>query len=372
MKLKTHHILPLLISGLLFFSPVARGQYSNEFRVGDYVEFLLHDSIKVYFNCTGKICRESCADYYRTGEIDPERINFTGEFRDYYLNDSMAFLAVMDSGYLDGNSSAWYPNGRIKSTGHYRKGERTGIWKFYYENGQVMQVLNYVEGYPFISAYFNEKGRQLVHDGAGSYSGEYYTYRTCEPLRFKGRIKSGVLDGKVKIYSSLYRGVVGYEYYDAGKFVSGISGNYNYKDAPKIELPGYNVHEQLLLDENTMYCPGFLGTSFPLYEKDLYWKFYSILLDSIQKNIKYRVEDQWLAIGIGIGFDDKLYDVNVYSSKDNYRLEKDIFNLLIEMNDWETAKVFWRKMNTDLFFTIMITHGRMIIPAELMWQQNIR
>jgi len=360
-------VIFLTIGGL---PHIATGQFTNEFTIGEYVELFVNDSIKIHFNCTGKVCRKSCAEFYRVGKIDQERINVTGSFRDYYLNDSLAFEAVMDSGYIHGSALAWYPNGQLKSKGYYNKGQRRGIWWFYYDNGELKQVVNYVEGFPFISAYFNTSGRQKVIDGQGKYTGQYHTYRTCEPFEFKGKVTNGLLDGKVKIYNSMFRGNFGYEYYDEGKFISGVSGNYKYNNAPKIELPGYHVHEQLLLDENTIYCPGFIGTSFMLYDKNMYWEFYSNLLDSIQKNIEYKLEDQWLAVGLGVNYNNQIFDVNVYSSKNDFRFEKDLFNMMIDMKEWESAQIFWRKINTNLFFTILVTEGRIIIPAELLRQQN--
>lgn len=360
-------ILPLL-AGLPF---VGQCQFTNEFTIGEYVEFNLPDSIKIYFNCTGKVCRQSCAEFYRVGKIDKELINVNGKFRDYYMNDSLAFEATMDSGYIHGKASYYYPNGLVKSSGHYVRGRRAGIWKFYYESGNLLKIANFVEGFPFVSTYFSPSGKQKVENGEGQYVGQYNTYRTCEPFEFKGKMTKGVLDGKVKIYNPRFSGNFGHEYYSEGRFLNGVSGNYTYDDAPKIELPGYNVHEQLLLDENTIYCPGFMGTSFMMYDKNMYWNFYSDLMDSIHSTIDYKVEDQWLAVGIGIAFDDELFDVNVYSSKNNFRLEKDLFNIIIDMKEWESAQIFWQKINTNLFFTILITEGRVIIPAEVLRQQNV-
>lgn len=360
-------LLVLLLAG----QQRSSAQFTNEFTIGEYVEFTLHDTIKIYFNCSGKICRQSCANYYRIGRVDPEQINVIGKFTDYYLNDSVAFEASMDSGFIHGPAAFYYSDGTLKSEGYYQYGRRKGIWKFYYESGNVQQVINYVRGFPFVTTYFNPSGRQLVVNGEGKYIGNYFTYRTCEAFEFKGKVSQGVLDGRIKIYNPMFAGNYGYEFYDEGKFLRGVSGSYSYDDGPKIELPGYNVHENLLLDENTIYCPGFMGTSFLMYNETMYWNFYSALIDSIQKTIRYRVENQWLAIGIGVGYNDELIDVEIYSSKDNYRLEKDLFNLIIDMKDWQAAKIFWRKSNSTLFFSILISEGRVTIPAELIHQQNV-
>ena len=76
-------ILFLTIVGVPFG---AAGQFTNEFTIGEYVELFVNDSIKIHFNCTGKVCRKSCAEFYRVGKIDKERINVSGPFRDYYLH----------------------------------------------------------------------------------------------------------------------------------------------------------------------------------------------------------------------------------------------------------------------------------------------
>ena len=245
MTRRQHSRMTMLAAGLMlltmgFKTAPLRAQYTNEFSIGEYVDFLSADSIRVYFNCTGKVCRQSCASFYRTGRIDRERISMAGRFRDYYMNDSLAFEAVMDSGYLQGLATYYYPDGGVMASGHYRKGQRNGIWKYYYENGTLHQVLNYVQGFPFVSAYFNDRGRQLVIDGNGKYEGAFATYRSCSIMRYKGKVASGVLHGRIKIFNGMYRGVLGYENYDNGKFISGVSGSYHYSDSPKIELPGYN------------------------------------------------------------------------------------------------------------------------------------
>lgn len=42
--------------------------------------------------------------------------------------------------YLDGPYISYYPNGNPKASGHYKRNEPIGEWKYYYENGNVMMA----------------------------------------------------------------------------------------------------------------------------------------------------------------------------------------------------------------------------------------
>ncbi|MCD4694829.1 MAG: hypothetical protein K8S16_01210 [Bacteroidales bacterium] len=347
-------------------------QFTNEFNIGEYVEVFNNDSIKINFNCTGTVVDRRCAEFVRIGKIDKKVINVSGPFKDYYIEGGLAFEAVIDTGYLNGKATYYYKNGNIKATGNYKSEIRNGIWKYFYPNGQLKKVLNFINGNPLIASYYTKSGKAKVINGEGKYKGEFYNYKQCLPITIWGKVIDGKMNGMWTLYNSYYKKKIGKELFKNGIFIKGSSGNYEYTDASKIFIKGFCVNENLLLDENSFGCPGYNKGLLSLrYKKANYTKFYRDLLDSLKSVVNYNVGDQWLIIGLTIDHRSKLVELNVFSSINDYRLEKDLFNLIISMKNWEAARFYNQYVLSHLFFTVLVTNNNFIIPAEFLKRHGV-
>ena len=106
--------------------------------------------------------------------------------REYYYNedaDDLFYYTPIElernykDGKLDGLFKEWYENGQLKEEGNYKDGERDGLQRHWYENGQLKYEGNFKDG----------KGDGL----------EKLWYENGQ-LRYEGNIKDGELDGLFK------------------------------------------------------------------------------------------------------------------------------------------------------------------------------
>jgi len=376
----------LLILFVLFNQFVQSQNLSDNFKIGDYIEVFNTDSILVYFNCSGAIVDKDCAQFMRIGKIDSTNINVTGNFYDYYIEGNLLLKAKMENDYLNDSAIYYYKNGNIKSIGKYQDNVKKGIWKYYYENGQLEKVLNFVADYPFISEYYNEKGEQLVINGNGKYTGKCYFGNECSPLTIKGKVANGKMNGKWKLispmsigynestnsyYSSKSKQKVGYEIFENGKFIKGISGNYSYTKNQKIKINSYCVNENLFFYENIDNCYGNKNHGILTYKGEFLNQIFYLELTELLSNIpKSNLKDQWLIISIKINKKSIAEKINIRSSiNDNY-IENKVYDLLSTMNDWKTMYVANEPVDTDLFFSVLVRNNQVIIPKEYLYRNK--
>lgn len=64
-------------------------------------------------------------------------------FRPYPDSEQNEIEAETDDGVLNGDYKEFYPNGAIRVDGKYRKGRKSGTWKFYDESGTLTEKVKY-------------------------------------------------------------------------------------------------------------------------------------------------------------------------------------------------------------------------------------
>jgi antitoxin component YwqK of YwqJK toxin-antitoxin module len=342
----------------------------NTFKAGNYVEILPNDSIKIWYNCVGAISNSKCASFYRIGKIDPDRIALTGKFADYDTRGRLIYKAQMINGNLEGRAYYFYPSGKVRETGVYVHDERKGTWSYYYENGQLEKTLNFNIGTPDIIEFYTKKGKALVTEGNGIYEGVFNAEAECSSdFRVSGAVKSGKMDGVWK-FSSSFTGLLSTEVYENGVFIKGVdAGNYGGKEykankPAAIKISGFYGNERNMMDENSIGCPGDRTISFKNNGTGLVSGFYPQLIKQVKtyKNLK----QQCLFICIDFN-DDKIKQVNVYSSKNDEELERWIYNYISNITGWTQAHAT-SDSSPPLFFAINIDpslgNENVLIPIE--------
>lgn len=357
----------VLITILAFVQYFAHGQYLEDtFKVGNYLEVFNGDSMKVYLNCTGTVVDKRCAKFYRVGKLDSLHINFIGNIADFNIDGSKLMEAKILDNYLEGKATYYYQSGAIKSVGKYKRGKKKGPWVFYYENGQIEKVANYVNGEPLIANYNKENGKAMVVNGNGTYKGEFYSDKNCTPFKVKGEILNGKMHGRWSFYNAKSNIIIGDEYFEQGKFVRGVSHGFTYTEFQKIFLELYCVQERVHLDANFPYCPGDAGIHFLSYKGFALERiYYPNLQDSISEFVNEACRDQWLLVGIKIKKYDEVENINIKSSIDDKEMELKLLNTLSSMTSFYSSRINKEKVDIDLFFTILIKDGFIVIPRML-------
>jgi len=82
---------------------------------------------------------------YRDGFSYYKGSLFTGECQQYYPHDQISSQQFYLNGKDNGQWSFYFPNGNLKTVANFNLGTRIGTWRFYHENGNLWKVNNYSE-----------------------------------------------------------------------------------------------------------------------------------------------------------------------------------------------------------------------------------
>ena len=343
----------------------------NSFKVGNYVEVLPNDSIKIWYNCVGIVTNSKCANFYRVGKIDPEQIGVTGEFRDYNLNSKLIFKATMIDGKIEGKAFYYYPDGAVQATGNYVRNVKKNLWRYFYSNGDADMVLNFTDTTTEVIQKYDIKGNVTVSNGNGNYSGSFKQYAQCDDgFAISGGIKNGKMDGKWTLNGQPV------EVFENGKLVKEenireYGGTPNSSTKPLITISSFYPNENTQLFENSMGCFGEMNTLFKFKSQRLVSTFYPQLIEKIKAYPKLNI--QWIIIGIEFDNSRHIKTLNVYSSKDDQELELFIYNYIYNLKGWQAAYSDIEN-HASLFFTIYINpqfgNEKVLIPAEYIYRKQ--
>lgn len=355
-----------VILGLLSFhiSCLSQTPLADSFRIGNFLE-IFHDSLKVYFNCTGTVVDSRCASFYRVGKIDSSIINVTGLFQDYYASGHLYLKATMLNNSLEGVASYYYPNGTLKEEGAYLHNIRDGKWTYYYQNGKIEKVFDYIRGEPLVLEAFDSRGNPTVSLGNGEITTKIRTYKQCDYFEVSGAILNGKRSGKWTMKNPGALSPFGTETFANGDFVQ---ENQPYDNA-RIVLTVYTPNENVNLMENSLGCP---GTSFFFWkykDDDLYKSFYAEL-EAKLNHFASVLKNQWVVVGITVTKRNKLSQIKVASSINDTLFENYIYNSLSKMTDWTTAKVNSSRVESNIYFSILVSDGQILIPVDYVMKNN--
>ena len=367
----------------LAFSTAAQN-LPNSFKVGEFVEVINGDSLKVYFNCSGQVIPFGCSRYYRVGRIDKEYLNFKGPVKDFYTDGKLAFEGEIHNNDLNGKATFYYKNGTVAETGFYKDHGRAGVWKYYYPNGNLEKVINFINHEPFVITYLDSNNVAQVINGTGNFAGTFIV-DGCHLYQMRGFLKDGKMDGEWAMYNTHFRfgKSDGLELFESGKFIRGYSeqrkhipNDYsNYTDRARMTLASRIPAESLNLNES-LFMPCRLDSRGNLIrsaifegvrynQKRLEVGFYPELQEKIQRALEKDVANQWLIVGLKVEKSDAVSEINVFSSVNDVTLENILLSQLKQMNLWNAAKVNKVRHGYSHFFTILINENQVYIPKLL-------
>tara|TARA_Y100001954_G_scaffold79714_2_gene87675 strand:- start:3365 stop:3850 length:486 start_codon:yes stop_codon:yes gene_type:complete len=98
----------------------------------------------------------------------------------------------------------YWSNGNLWYEGNLIDGKEDGVWTYYYQSGQVEQVINYKDGEPLSLKTYCEDG-QLLEEGqfnevTGKRDGRWTHYYDCGLLKMEENFNDGKKEGFTRIY----------------------------------------------------------------------------------------------------------------------------------------------------------------------------
>lgn len=111
---------------------------------------------------------------------------------------------VDESGNIQDEWEEYYPDGKLRCTGRYYKGKKSGQWKFFYPNGSTEQEGGYKNGQPdghWIWYYPNGNIRIEQDYYRGRLDGPYVEYGDSAQIIAKGSYVDGLEEGEWEYYA---------------------------------------------------------------------------------------------------------------------------------------------------------------------------
>lgn len=136
------------------------------------------------------------------GALQREEELRNGKFmgkRVFYGRDGRKEQMVNEKGNLDGSVREFFPSGRLKEEGQYSNGDRTGLYKRYYESGQLERI-----AYAILNKGHGERDAYLEYTEDGKLRGLQCGTRSLMP---EDRAPCGFSNGPSKV--DLYRAARG-------------------------------------------------------------------------------------------------------------------------------------------------------------------
>ena len=328
-----------------------------------------NDTMTLYLDKVGNITTKLNAQYYRKLRIDDKNFIYKGIVEDFYVNNQKAFQYEFQNGNIVGRTMCYYPNGQLKYNGFYKNSQKDSLWSFYYENGNIEKYVNFKSDIPNVIEYFTEKGKCLISDGNGKYTGKVISgIKETTEYKISGNIKDGKMDGKWEWRNSKSgNSTNAVEYFENGKFIKGNSYGLEYTEEPKISLLGFNLHENVdvlkfftVLNSKSQ---NFQFSKILKYKNsnDLNKTFTPELIDFLnQTNSKYNLTNYWCFIQFRINKNNILDCVNAYSNEN--KISNDIKQFIIQTVGFETAQVKNESIDCSVYLCLLLENGKIYIP----------
>lgn len=151
-----------------------------------------------FFNLQGVLIKE--LNYNDEGLLD-------GKSNWYFDNGEIEIVKNFLKGYLDGYFVEYYKNGKIYTNGWYLEGDKVGLWESYERNGQLLDQTYYLEGDIHGDVSFYD-GKGKLREMSTYFYGSYMSTTTFDTL------------GGVSGYIELIDGAANAEYVGVGGKIS--------------------------------------------------------------------------------------------------------------------------------------------------------
>lgn len=253
----------------------------------------------------------------------------------YYKNDKLKTATTLngkDGGSPNGEEINYYENGNIKEIIYYINGRPSGKTESYYQNGNIKEKGEYTGNYDEagksykLNQYWDENKNHLIVDGNGFYSCKNNLDYT-ETGKYKDGFKDGIFEGKNLKTNTSYK-----EEYQNGKF---IKGTRTFADNTKSEY--FEIEKKPFPKKGIQDFYNYIGKNFKKTK------------EAIQNKISGK-----LYVNFVIDKDGEIVEPKIVKPL-GYGLDEEAIRVITNYENWIPGQQ--RGMNVRVFYTIPITVG---------------
>jgi len=191
------------------------------------------ETITVYLNSKLEITNRDKAECKCDAEYDLDNFSLNGEIKCQFLNGVPKMVLNYKNGLKNGPANLYSKSGKQVFTGSYENNFRNGIWRYFYENGNLMQTIKFtndlesrsIDANIMVGEFFDKSGKQLVKNGNGTwnYDSIYASWADKESLKtVNGTVKDSLKHGVWELRRVNQKKALHSEIFENGKFVRGV------------------------------------------------------------------------------------------------------------------------------------------------------
>ncbi|HEY0896608.1 MAG TPA: hypothetical protein VGE15_08680 [Sphingobacteriaceae bacterium] len=186
---------------LLLWAPLAASGQEG----AAYIETAGGGKFRFHYNEQYFLVDKNCEFLARTriSSLTAEK-QFTGPFTDFGPDGATLMTGYYQDGTKEGSFRSFYVNGFLRWQGDFHENRPTGTWNYYFPDGSPKMILEFAAGGTLIRQVWNEKGKQVVKNGEGSFflRDFQFGYNSTghEALLYRGRVRQGLPYGQWMVY----------------------------------------------------------------------------------------------------------------------------------------------------------------------------
>jgi len=245
---------------LLILGPASKAQSPSN----THFQKIDEQRIVLFYTQNYYLVEQACAfkSIQRNADFDFTSNTFIGVFEDRNIQGNVVLRGRYKNGLKDGYFEAFHPNGQKKWEVVFVADQASGIWRYYYPDGQPFLELDYSTDTRRILRFWDQKQKLRVSEGRGNYEMiiplEGYSEYGFSLYERKGAVLNGLPNGLWTIRPLSESGKRSnyppfQENYHHGVLVEYISDYYeitNYNDFAQLVPPEYFDRAPALLIQN--------------------------------------------------------------------------------------------------------------------------
>lgn len=143
----------------------SKGEYFKGKKVGDHISYYSNgeiESVRSYLSIPAGVADGDFIEYFEDGSIKYKAVYVDGfpegQEISYHAKNQIEYSNTWLRGKLVGKSVRYFENGRLAHSGVFNlKGEETGEWKEYYENGKIRLLVIFKDGKILEQHYYSSR-----------------------------------------------------------------------------------------------------------------------------------------------------------------------------------------------------------------------
>ncbi|MBX2969162.1 MAG: TonB family protein [Cyclobacteriaceae bacterium] len=151
--------------------------------------------VTFHYNEDWELTQPDSGVFYRTCIFDTLNFFFEGDVKDFTKNNRMLMQGHYKGGVKNGLFTFFYENGQIESVGNFLHNQQWGKWKYFYSDGLPKQEVTFDDKGFFINFFIDSTGNKTLDNGTGGWYDIYKEHQMPHSVIVRGAFFEGKKTG---------------------------------------------------------------------------------------------------------------------------------------------------------------------------------